>query len=208
MFFKIVYIKIVRFIPDQSFCFSTKARVPVKLCAEYIKVKECSKWDELYIPEEDDVTGKAIKIDILAGGGLSIKSNLENTSKEFDKRRISENFSSKENTENNSTNTNKQSDNCAKTDNEKSVPISINEFYMDQIYSSKHEPENTEENLIKHSTNNNYGNLTIKEEEDSLIIDFNPDVINPFGRKFSEVTKEIREHSPFRRFETYSVIIH
>ncbi len=50
-----------------------------------------------------------------------------------------------------------------------------------------------------------YGNLIIKEEDDSLIIDFNPDVINPFGTKFSEITKDIKEHSPFRNFETYSV---
>lgn len=45
---------IVRFIPEQSFCFSTKARVPTKLCAECIRVNECSKWDELYSKTNKD----------------------------------------------------------------------------------------------------------------------------------------------------------
>jgi hypothetical protein len=42
---------IVNFLPEYSFCFSTKARVPVKITAETIKVKECVDWDELYIPD-------------------------------------------------------------------------------------------------------------------------------------------------------------
>jgi len=46
---------IVNFIPDQSFCFSTKARVPVKLTVETIKVFESEFWDDLIIKEEDKV---------------------------------------------------------------------------------------------------------------------------------------------------------
>ena len=74
--------------------------------------------------------------------------------------------------------------------------------------SNKKEGEGNEDDnhkLNKQQSSSSYGNLTVKEEEDSLIIDFNTDVINPFGRKFAEVTKEIKEQSPFRRFETYSV---
>jgi len=70
---------------------------------------------------------------------------------------------------------------------------------------SKNEAEPSDESLKQQSSS--FGNLIIKEEDDSLIIDFNPDIINPFGRKFSEISKEIKEHSPFRRFETYSVNI-
>jgi hypothetical protein len=42
---------IVKFLPEYSFCFSTKARVPVKITAETVKVKECVDWDELFIPD-------------------------------------------------------------------------------------------------------------------------------------------------------------
>lgn len=44
---------IVNFLPEHSFCFSTKARVPVKITVETIKVRECSGWDELYIPDPE-----------------------------------------------------------------------------------------------------------------------------------------------------------
>lgn len=194
-------IKIVRFIADQSFCFSTKARVPVKLCAEFIKVKECSKWEELYISEEDDVTGKAIKVEISASG-INQKSR-ENSANAFTKQRTSEKLGSKENA-NNNLDLFKDSSGNSITEKENKIPLSINEFYMDQINSNKNDTENVEDNSKQN--NIDYGNLTVKEDEDSLIIDFNADVINPFGRKFSEITKEIKEHSPFRKFETYSVM--
>jgi hypothetical protein len=40
---------IVNILPEYSFCFSTKARVPVKITVETIKVLECVYWDELYM---------------------------------------------------------------------------------------------------------------------------------------------------------------
>jgi hypothetical protein len=165
---------------------------------------ECYKWDELYISEEDDVTAKAIKVDIHAAGGINVKSSPENSHNNLDKTKNSEKFSRKENTDNN-VNVEKDSRGSDRRENEKAVPLSINEFYMDQMNSSKNGAENSNENVKQN--NFNYGNLTVKEDEDSLIIDFNPDVINPFGRQFCEIATEIKEHSPFRKFETYSVNI-
>lgn len=176
----------------------------MKLCAEYIKVWECYKWDELYISEEDDITAKAIKVDIHAADAINVKSSRQNSHNNFDKTKNSENFSSKENTDNNA-NVEKDSSGGDLRENEKAVLLSINEFYLDQMNSSKNEAENSNENVKQNNVN--YGNLTVKEDEDSLIIDFNPDVINPFGRQFCEIAKEIKEHSPFRKFETYSVKI-
>lgn len=40
---------IVNFLPEYSFCFSTKARVPVKVTVETIRVLECKYWDEMII---------------------------------------------------------------------------------------------------------------------------------------------------------------
>lgn len=45
---------IVRFIPEHSFCFSTKARVPVKITAETVRVLECQYWDELIIDNNEN----------------------------------------------------------------------------------------------------------------------------------------------------------
>ena len=36
-------------------CFSTKARVPVKLVVECIRMGECKDWNEKYIKEDDTV---------------------------------------------------------------------------------------------------------------------------------------------------------
>lgn len=44
---------IVNFLFEHSFCFSTKARVPVKLTVETIKVFEAEFWDDLIIKEEE-----------------------------------------------------------------------------------------------------------------------------------------------------------
>lgn len=43
------------------------------------------------------------------------------------------------------------------------------------------------------------------DDDDSSLLEFNPDIINPFGNKVSDINREIKEHSPFRKFETYSV---
>jgi len=45
---------IVNFLPEHTFCFSTKDRVPVKLTVETIKVFEAEFWDDLIIEEEEN----------------------------------------------------------------------------------------------------------------------------------------------------------
>ena len=42
---------IVNIIPEYSMCFSTKARVPIKIVVECITVFECKKWSQLYREE-------------------------------------------------------------------------------------------------------------------------------------------------------------
>jgi hypothetical protein len=153
----------------------------VKLCAEYIRVKECSKWDELYLPDEDDITAKAIKFEVPNSGEARREKSLQI----------------------NSNKNNLKEDERTESKEQNKISLSINEFYLDQMNQKEKESVNVNEK----NDNSHIGNFTVKEEDDSLIIDFNPEVINPFGRKFSEITKEIKELSPFRKFETYSVKI-
>ena len=75
----------VTFINEQSFCFSTKARVPTKICAECIKVDECKDWNKLIIQSEKNVNlsfgGRKSDIDIkleIKKIRTSISHNLEN----------------------------------------------------------------------------------------------------------------------------------
>ncbi len=153
----------------------------MKLCAEYIRVKECSKWDELYLPDEDDITAKAIKFEVPNSGEARREKSLQI----------------------NSNKNNLKEDERTESKEQNKISLSINEFYLDQMNQKEKESVNVNEK----NDNSHIGNFTVKEEDDSLIIDFNPEVINPFGRKFSEITKEIKELSPFRKFETYSVKI-
>lgn len=44
---------ITRFLPNHSFCFSTKARVPIKISVECIKLSDCKNWETLYNGEND-----------------------------------------------------------------------------------------------------------------------------------------------------------
>ena len=81
---------IVRLIPEQSFCFSTKARVPTKVCAECVRVAECVKWNELYINEETKQETNLLdeftvinKNDLISMSPVLDKSEKENKLKEF-----------------------------------------------------------------------------------------------------------------------------
>lgn len=188
--------------------------MPVKLCAECIRVKDCARWNELYIPEQDDITGKAIKINIPSNGAV-IKD--KESSNDSDIKKINKEES-----------TNNKNSPQQKTESGNKISLTINEFYMDQVNSSQEEHNKQTNSLSRLSSDPkqqtqskatagtsqqnpsdtiNFDCLTVTDnnDDDSLIIDFNPEVINPFGRKFSEAIKEIKTNSPFRKFETYTV---
>jgi phosphatidylinositol kinase/protein kinase (PI-3 family) len=43
------------------------------------------------------------------------------------------------------------------------------------------------------------------DEDDFVIIDYNPNKINPFGKEISQIQEEIREKSPYKNFNSYSI---
>ena len=45
---------IVKILKEEAFCFSTKARVPTKMSVECIKINDCDRWDDYYLPLEDE----------------------------------------------------------------------------------------------------------------------------------------------------------
>lgn len=69
---------IVNFLPEHSFCFSTKARVPVKLTVETIKVFEAEFWDDLIIKEEENTPANIENRDQDDGKSISTRSAQTN----------------------------------------------------------------------------------------------------------------------------------
>jgi phosphatidylinositol 4-kinase B len=161
---------IVRIIPEYCFCFSTKARVPVKLSVECIRVIECFKWEELYLNETGERSTAEDKFKSKEEFDLKLKNTLQMQSvQDEDFCLLDNNFTQSKMTK------------------------SLNDF-MNDVKQNKFKDENIAGMSFKQ-----------KEKDDLIVIDFNPDVINPFGKKWTEVCQEIREKSPFRKFETYSI---
>lgn len=79
--------------------------------------------------------------------------------------------------------------------------LTINEYYIDQVNLTKSDSNNIDNKKKEIFINNQVG----FDDDDSSLLEFNPDIINPFGNKVSDINREIKEHSPFRKFETYSV---
>jgi predicted DNA-binding antitoxin AbrB/MazE fold protein len=163
---------IVRFIPEHSFCFSTKMRVPVKLCVECLRADECLKWESLYVRE----------------GGPSIPQNSQENLQSFT--------------------------DVIKSITAQSIDLQNGEEHKELISSKSKKYEKLSDFLSEiqkeSSTSNNLEEfrpvpLRSKRSETFEYLEFNEDTINPFGKKWSEIYKEIKDSSPFRKFETYTI---
>jgi phosphatidylinositol kinase/protein kinase (PI-3 family) len=59
---------------------------------------------------------------------------------------------------------------------------------------------------IKSDEGKNNESVESKNVEDDFVkIDINPEAINPFGKVWSDIYKEIKEKSPFKNFQTYTI---
>ena len=151
---------IVNIIPEYSFCFNTKERVPIKLCCECIEISECDNFFQIYDDPEfyND-----------------IKNNFsERSTNEF---------------------INQQS--------------SFFESRTGKIFDKWKDLEKF--NQIKKNEDKNINNkektddLLEKKINDFIIIDFNLDILNPFGEPIEKVNEKIKEKSKFKNFKTYRI---
>jgi hypothetical protein len=167
---------IVHFLPSYSNCFSSKARVPVKITIETIRVLECVYWDELYIPTvekvEEEIKGdysppkkEIIEYSSLDDFFLRLDSKEKDPSVEIKYLKTEETISV----------TSKKSDPL------KDIKLSK---LRDTIKSQPQMNQNSREEIL---------------------FDYSQDAINPFGPKWSDICKGIKETSSFRNFETYEV---
>ena len=191
---------IVRIIPEYSFCFSTKERVPTKICVECVKVNECKKWEKLYKnnnnkENEDDSS--------------SISVNNNNNNIFYNKDSIS-NISSNNNIIFNNNNNTRES----KISSLKNDSIRISNFDKEHFEIIKERESKLHEfynNLDKNNNNNIQNNNNNNNLTNFIIIDSNEnekkilELKQIFGKTQSELTNELKENSPFKLFKTYQI---
>ncbi len=176
---------IVNFLPEYSFCFSTKARVPVKITCEVVRVLECAFWDELILAKEEEVEDDEIKY-IPTEESNKYESNMLSKEEmivneyssidDFFKKIASQEELNKENE------IKKIVDNIQRA-NENGLTPRLSLLKKDSIISELH---------------------SYNKEED-ILYDISDDTVNPFGPRWSDSVKKIKEKSAFQNFETYSV---
>jgi hypothetical protein len=169
---------IVNFLPEYSICFNSKARVPVKITVETIRVLECVYWDDLYIPPVEKVDEDADKLETLPKKDIVEYSSLDDFFLKLDTR------------EKDSINI---ETNYMKTEETVSVITKKSDPLQDLRMSKLRDTIRSQPQAGLNST---------REE---ILFDCSPDAINPFGPKWSDICKGIKEGSCFRNFETYEI---
>ena len=190
---------IVRIIPEYSFCFSTKERVPTKICVECVKVNECKKWEKLYKnnnnkENEDD------------SSSISVNNNNNNIFYNKDSiSNISSNniiFNNNINRESKISSLKNDSIRISNFDKEHFEIIKERESKLHEFYNNL-DKKNNNNNNIQNNNNNTFNNFIIidSNENEKKILELK----QIFGKTQSELTNELKENSPFKLFKTYQI---
>ena len=203
---------IVRIIPEECFCFSTKARVPTKICAECITLKDLQNSDLFKVKKENKIKINSSKknnfyLNNYNFSGKIIKrtSLKRKTEMPLNLKNICGNIMSNE----------IKYDPIFKRDSE--TIFSIKEEDNNNIEKEYSQKEKLKQFLIETSKlenqrgNKNNSNKN-KEENKFDINDFEilPDITeelrNVFGKPMDILEKEIKQNSPYKNFKSYKLI--
>ena len=203
---------IVRIIPEECFCFSTKARVPTKICAECITLKDLQNSDLFKVKKENKIKINSSKknnfyLNNYNFSGKIIKrtSLKRKTEMPLNLKNICGNIMSNE----------IKYDPIFKRDSE--TIFSIKEEEDNNIEKENLQKEKLKQFLIETSKlenqrgNKNNSNQN-KEENKFDINDFEilPDITeelrNVFGKPMDILEKEIKQNSPYKNFKSYKLI--
>ena len=195
---------IVRLIPEECFCFSTKARVPTKICAECITVKDLQNSDLLNIKKNNRNNKNKLSLfgEINNGRNFkrpSLKRKTQSTSK------INLNFLSGRGFNSNEI----KLDSFFKG---RDTIISIKEEEEEDIQKEQ-QKERLKKFLAETSELENKQNKNnIIKESNTILTDFEilPDISeelkNVFGKPMDVLEKEIKETSPYKNFKSYKLV--
>ena len=203
---------IVRIIPEECFCFSTKARVPTKICAECITLKDLQNSDLFKVKKENKIKINSSKknnfyLNNYNFSGKIIKrtSLKRKTEMPLNLKNICGNIMSNE----------IKYDPIFKRDSD--TIFSIKEEDNNNIEKEYSQKEKLKQFLIETSKlenqrgNKNNSNQN-KEENKFDINDFEilPDITeelrNVFGKPMDILEKEIKQNSPYKNFKSYKII--
>jgi phosphatidylinositol 4-kinase len=191
---------IVRIIPEYSFCFSTKERVPTKICVECVKVNECKKWEKLYKnnnnkENEDDSSS----ISVNNNNNNNIFYNKDSISNISSNNII---FNNNNNRESKISSLKNDSIRISNFDKEHFEIIKERESKLHEFYNNL-DKKNNNNNNIQNNNNNTFNNFIIidSNENEKKILELK----QIFGKTQSELTNELKENSPFKLFKTYQI---
>ena len=219
---------IVRIIPEQCFCFSTKARVPTKICAECIQVKELKNSEYLNSSPKKKI--KIIKSsknnNLLKSFTIMDNDHNSNTNKfigpglqrkKTQRIRQCSVLSRNINQNNNNNIEFNRLSNRSQVSEEEEKGEKLRQFLYNINRNINEEEENKtnikneiKQEEIKKSEIKKIN--TIKEEPNEFIEDFEvlpeitEDLKNVFGKPMNIIKKEIQQNSPFKKFKTYKLI--
>ena len=219
---------IVRIIPEQCFCFSTKARVPTKICAECIQVKELKNSEYLNSSPKKKI--KIIKSsknnNLLKSFTIMDNDNNSNTNKfigpglqrkKTQRLRQCSVLSRNINQNNNNNIEFNRLSNRSQVSEEEEKGEKLRQFLYNINRNINEEEENKtnikdeiKQEEIKKSEIKKIN--TIKEEPNEFMEDFEvlpeitEDLKNVFGKPMNIIKKEIQQNSPFKKFKTYKLI--
>ena len=194
---------IVRLIPEECFCFSTKARVPTKICAECITVKDLKNSDLLNIKKISRINKPKLSLFGENNGRKFIRPSLKRKTQSTGKINFSflsgKGFNSNE----------------IKVDNffkgRESI-ISIKEEEEEDIQKEQ-QKERLKKFLAETSELENKQNKNnIIKDSKTFLTDFEilPDISeelkNVFGKPMDVLEKEIKETSPYKNFKSYKLV--
>ena len=204
---------IVRLIPEECFCFSTKERVPTKICVECVTVKDLLNSDLLN--NKSKFKKKKTRNNMGLSGELNSSKKLKRTSmkrKTQISSMINHNFNFSGNIINNDIKLEPFLNRCSDTifsikeevdfkdinDKENQQKEKLRQFLIE---TRKLETQKDYNNSKKIQTD---GKFDLTDFE--ILPDITEELKNVFGKPMDILQKEIKQNSPYKNFKSYKLI--
>ena len=201
---------IVRIIPEECFCFSTKARVPTKICAECVTVKDLKNSGFLNKDDDDDKLNKfrtnkkeknrtVFDDEDLSNNNLGKQITIGNLNNKFNKKRsidITRNLGTFRSAKTINLKRNSNFNFVIKDDKEKKKK----EEQKEKIQKFLSENIKEEDELKDLNDNNNI------IDDFEIFSNINEELKNVFGKPMETIENEIKQNSPYKNLKSYKLI--
>ena len=198
---------IVRLIPEECFCFSTKARVPTKICAECITVKDLQNSELLNTKKKKYSSNTKIRrtnglIDKNISGRLYPRSSLKR------KTEITSNIN---NFSSNNISKEIKFDQILQRGSETIFSIKEEDVEQEDLQKEKLKQFLAETNKLetqkgKKDINKENKNDKFDIKDFEILPDITEELKNIFGKPMNILQEEIKQNSPYKNFKSYKLI--